>query len=99
MRLTSSTNSTISDPTGVATIVDDDGGPVMPGPATFIAVNDISVNESSTDSTVEFTLTRSGNATGESKVSVQTTTAGHTRRRPAATSSASTRWPGACCGP
>ena len=62
----------LSDASGTATIVDDDG-PVTPGPSTFLAIDDISVTEGNAGTTAAtFTLTRTGETTGASTVRYQT---------------------------
>ena len=62
----------ISDASGTATIVDDDG-PVTPGPSTFLAINDISVTEGNSGTTAAvFTITRSGDTAATSTVRYQT---------------------------
>jgi VCBS repeat-containing protein len=64
----------LSDASGTATIVDDDG-PIVAGPSTFLAVGDLSVTEGSSGSTAaDFTITRYGNTTGSSTVKYKTST-------------------------
>jgi len=62
----------ISDTTGTATIVDDDGT-ITPGPATYFSINDVRVTEGNSATTpANFTVTRSGNTTGTSTVQYKT---------------------------
>jgi hypothetical protein len=62
-----SKGATLSDGTGVGTIVNDD-------PAALLSVNDISVTEGNSGTTnATFTVTRSGNTTGAATVKVRTT--------------------------
>jgi VCBS repeat-containing protein len=62
----------LSDATGTATIVDDEG-PVTAAPATFVSAADLSVTEgNSGTTTATFTLTRTGDTTGASAVKART---------------------------
>jgi hypothetical protein len=65
LRLSSPVGSTLSDDTGVGTIVDDDGTG-SPGPSTFVSVADVSAKES--DGSVTFRVTRSGDTSGTTTV-------------------------------
>jgi len=72
VKLSSPVGAGISDDTGTGTIVDDDG-PITPGPATFLAANDVAVVEgNSATATATFTVTRSGDTTGASSVTYAT---------------------------
>jgi chitinase len=72
LNLTAAVGAVLTDTVGVATIVDDDG-PVVPGPATFVSVDDLSVTEGDAGNVgYAFTLTRSGNLAGTSSVNVAT---------------------------
>ncbi|HEX2700703.1 MAG TPA: Calx-beta domain-containing protein [Acidimicrobiales bacterium] len=71
LKLSSPLGAVISDPKGVVTIVNDDP---VPGPTTFLTVNDVSFNEGSAASpgTTSMVITRSGNTSGTSTVSFAT---------------------------
>jgi VCBS repeat-containing protein len=80
LTLSAAVGATISDTTGTATNVDDDG-PIKAGPSTFLTVGDLSVREGNSDTTAaNFIVSRSGLTTGESTVkytiSATTATAG-----------------------
>jgi hypothetical protein len=70
--LSAAVGAVISDTSGAATIVDDDG-PVTPGPATYLSIGDLSVGEGNGGTTpVTFTVTRSGSTSGPSAVKYTT---------------------------
>ncbi|HEX2700131.1 MAG TPA: Calx-beta domain-containing protein, partial [Acidimicrobiales bacterium] len=71
LKLSSPLGAVISDPKGVVTIVNDDP---VPGPTTFLTVNDVSITEgaAATSAFVTFTITRSGVTTGSSTVTYAT---------------------------
>jgi hypothetical protein len=72
VKLSSPVGAVVSDDTGTATIVDDDGTTTT-GPTTFVAVNDLSVTEGNSGTTpVTFTVTRTGNTAGASSVTYAT---------------------------
>ncbi len=72
VELSSPVGATITDGTGVATIVNDDSAPPSSGPA-YISVNDIQVTEGNSGTTAAtFTVTRAGNTTGASSVTYAT---------------------------
>jgi ELWxxDGT repeat protein/VCBS repeat-containing protein len=66
--LSAPTGATLSDGTGIGTIVNDD-------PTAYLGVNDVSLTEgvASTTTTATFTVTRSGNTSGAASVKVRTT--------------------------
>ncbi len=73
VNLTLPVKATIIDSQGVGTIVDNDGVPNPPGPATFVSVNDVTLNEGNSGFTnFNFTVTRSGNLAGASTLTYKT---------------------------
>jgi hypothetical protein len=71
--LSAPTGATISDTSGVAYISDDDG-PITPAASTFLAVDNIWLEEGNGGTTsATFTLTRTGNTAGASSVKYKTT--------------------------
>ncbi len=73
VNLTLPVKATIIDSQGVGTIVDNDGVPNPAGPATFLAVNDVTASEGNAGLTnFSFTVTRSGNVAGASSLTYKT---------------------------
>ncbi|MGH9278702.1 MAG: Calx-beta domain-containing protein [Acidimicrobiales bacterium] len=73
VNLSGASGAVVSDPTGAATIIDDEGA-VTAGPSTFFSINDIMLTEGSGGTTAAtFTVTRSGDTSGTGSVRYLTT--------------------------
>ena len=73
VNLAAPVKATIIDNQGVGTIVDNDGVANPAGPATFLAVNDVTASEGGSGFTnFTFTVTRSGNVSGASSLAYKT---------------------------
>ncbi|MCA1684322.1 MAG: calcium-binding protein, partial [Actinobacteria bacterium] len=69
--LSAPTGAVVADGSGTAYIVDDEGT-VKPAPATFLAIDNVSVNEGDSAATASFTVSRSGDTSGASTVKYKT---------------------------